>query len=134
MGDFAITTRMELIQGNLTGRIVSAAMQVHRALGPGLLESVYRCCLARQLEMDGIAVEHEVPIPVVYQDLAIDSAFRADMIVERSVLLELKAVEKLAPIHQAQTLTYMNLSGLHVGFLINFNVTSLKHGLHRFVR
>ena len=109
-------------------------MQVHTTLGPGLLESVYRTCLAQQLRLDRLTVRQEVPIPLSYKGVSLDHSCRADMIVEESVLVELKAVERLLPIHQAQTLTYLKLSRLNVGLLINFNVLSLKDGFRRFVR
>jgi len=109
-------------------------MRVHRNLGPGLLESAYRSCLARQLALDGLAFEQEVPIPIRYEGLEMQCAYRADIIVDRSVLLELKAVETLLPIHQAQVLAYLRLSGLHLGLLLNFNAVTLKDGIRRFVR
>jgi len=118
----------------LSRRIISCAMRVHRNLGPGLLESAYRSCLARQLALDGLAFEQEVPIPIRYEGLEMQCAYRADIIVDRSVLLELKAVETLLPIHQAQVLAYLRLSGLHLGLLLNFNAVTLKDGIRRFVR
>jgi GxxExxY protein len=118
----------ELQCGDLTDRIMAAAVEVHRNLGPGLLESAYRSCLCRQFELAGLAVETEVPIPVEYKGCSVATGYRADMIVERAVLLELKAVERLLPIHVAQTLTYLRLARLRVALLLNFNITSLRLG------
>ena len=117
-----------------TRRIVHSAVEVHRRLGPGLLESAYKACLVKELERSGLHVRCEVPIPIEYREMNIDVSYRADMVVEDVVLLELKAVERLMPIHEAQVLTYLKLSKLHVGMLINFNVPRLVLGLRRFVR
>jgi GxxExxY protein len=118
----------------LTKTIVGSAIEVHRELGPGLLEGTYRACLLEQLAADGLSVQHEVPIPVTYKGSVTDFAYRADIIVEDKVLLELKAIEALLPIHEAQVLTYLKHSGLRVGILMNFNVLRLAKGLRRFVR
>jgi GxxExxY protein len=125
---------MELVASRLTRNILTAALDVHRALGPGLLESSYRACLEHQMRLDGLEVRREVPIPVQFRGLRLDCSYRADLIVNGTVLVELKAVERLLPIHEAQTLTYLKLSGLRVALLLNFNSTSLKHGVRRFVR
>jgi GxxExxY protein len=117
-----------------TRRILGSAIEVHRELGPGLLESTYRVCLVQQLLLDGHDVKQEVPIPVTYKGSTVDASFRADLIVDDSVLLELKAVEHLLPLHEARTLTYMRLCNLKIGLLINFNVSRLKDGVRRFVR
>ena len=119
---------------SLSRRILACAIRVHRFLGPGLLESAYRLCLARQLEIDGLDFEQEVAIPVRYEGVDIECAYRADIIVDRSVLIELKAVERLLPIHEAQVLTYLRLSGMRLGLLLNFNAMRLKDGMRRFVR
>jgi len=125
----------ELQYRNLTDQILAAAVEVHRNLGPGLLESAYRSCLCRQFELAGLSVDVEVPIPVEYKGCSIATGYRADMIVERCVLLELKAVEKILPIHVAQTLTYLRLARLRVGLLLNFNVTSMRlGGVRRLIR
>lgn len=124
----------KLVQAQQTFPVLGAAMAVHRTLGPGLLESAYRTCLVRQLIADGMAVEQEVPISIDYLGAAVETAYRADLIVDRSVLVELKAVDRLLPIHEAQVLTYLKLAGIKVGLLINFNVTRLQHGVRRFVR
>jgi GxxExxY protein len=117
----------------LTERIIKLGIKVHRKLGPGLLESVYKQCLCWELHHDGLAFDQEVPLPIIYEDMRIDKGYRADMIVERSVLLELKSVERILPIHEAQTLTYLRLSGCRTGLLMNFNGVLLKDGLRRFI-
>ena len=122
-----------LVCGELTERVLAAAFEVHRSVGPGLLESTYRECLAEELRVAGLSLEREVPIPLRYRELSIEGAFRADLIVENTVLLELKSVERLLSIHFAQTLTYLKLSKLRIGLLLNFNTTRLRHGIHRFV-
>ena len=123
-----------LIERKLTQGIVESAVEVHRELGPGLLETAYRTCLVHQLELSGLEVRSEVPIPVTFKGVAIPTAYRADLIVENRVLIELKARDGLLPIHEAQTLTYLKLAGLKVGFLINFNVPRLHLGLRRYAR
>jgi GxxExxY protein len=117
----------------LSYRILGAAYRVHLALGPGLLESAYEACLVLELHEAGFVVERQRSIPVMYRGLAVDAAFRADIVVENTILLELKSVDEIAPIHKAQILTYLRLTGLKLGLLINFNVPSLKRGIHRFV-
>ena len=125
---------MQRVEFGLTERILSSALAVHRELGPGLLERTYRACLVHQFRLDGIEAQAEQPIRFDYRGLAIDCAYRADLVVEGRVLVELKAVERLLPIHEAQLLTYLKLSGLRVGLLLNFNVRSLRDGLRRLVR
>jgi GxxExxY protein len=117
----------------LTDRILKAAYETHFILGPGLLESTYRACLAHAIEKAGHCVSREVAIPITFQELRIETAYRADLIVDDAVLLELKSVPQLLPIHDAQMLTYLKHSGIHVGLLMNFNVTRLKAGIKRFV-
>ena len=125
---------IEFPHSNLTERILGAAVEVHRQLGPGLLEGTYRACLIHQLACDGLRAECEVPIPIEYKGVSIATCYRADVIVESIVLLELKAVERLLPIHEAQILTYLKLCRLRIGLLMNFNSTSLRHGIRRFAR
>jgi GxxExxY protein len=125
---------MLLLERDLTKTIVDSAIEVHRALGPGLLETAYRACLVHQLQLSTLQVETEVPVPVTFKGVAIPTAFRADLIVERKVLIELKARDGLLPIHEAQLLTYLKLTGLKIGFLINFNVPRLHLGLRRYAR
>ena len=115
----------------LTGRILGVAFRVHTVLGPGLLESVYEVALAHELRKAGLLVATQVEMPVVYDGIRLDLAFRADMIVESKVILELKSVEALAPVHSKQLLNYLRLSGLKTGLLINFNTISLKDQLVR---
>ena len=119
--------------GQVSGTIVDAAMRVHSVLGPGLLESAYAACLAHELRQRGLKVLCEVALPVVYDGIKLDVGYRLDMLVEDAVIVELKAVEALAPIHQAQLLSYLKLSGKHVGLLINFHVLHLKDGIKRMV-
>lgn len=118
---------------DLTGRILAVAFRVHTALGPGLLESVYEVVLAHELRKAGLLVATQVEMPVVYDGIRLELAFRADMIVESQVILELKSVEALAPVHAKQLLNYLKLSGLKTGLLINFNTVSLKDQITRLV-
>ena len=115
----------------LTRNIISAANDVHRALGPGLLESAYQACLCRELELHNLRFRQQVELPLVYKGLKLDCGYRIDFIVEEKVVVELKAVEGILPVHQAQLLTYLRWSGLRVGLLINFNVPVLKDGIRR---
>jgi len=114
-------------------KIVHSAIKVHKALGPGLLESVYQKCLAYELEKTGLTVACEVPLPVKYETVIIDAGFRIDMMIQRTVIIENKTVEKLLPIHQAQLLTYLKLANLKLGFLLNWNVPLMKDGIKRMV-
>ena len=113
--------------------VVDCAVKVHTALGAGLLESAYEACLAHELERSGLEVKRQVPMPVQYDDMELDIGYRVDMFVNDRVIVELKAVEKLLPIHTAQLLTYLKLSRLRLGFLLNFNVEHMKHGVKRVV-
>jgi GxxExxY protein len=113
--------------------IVDAAFTVHLTLGPGLLESVYEQCLAYELTERGLQFQRQIVLPIEYKRLRIDGGLRLDMVVEDRVIVELKAVDKLAPVHMAQILTYMRLTGLRLGFLVNFNVSLIKDGIHRVV-
>ncbi len=117
----------------ITESIIGAAIEVHRALGPGLLESAYETCLAFELVERGLKVEQQKPLPVVYREVKLDCGCRLDLLVEEEVIVEVKAVDRLAPIHQAQLLSYLRLSGCKVGLLINFNVKVLKDGIRRVV-
>jgi GxxExxY protein len=118
---------------DLSHRVIGCAIEVHRELGPGLLESTYRDCLAKELELNGIPCQREVALPVLYKGLRIESGYRIDLLVDDDILLELKAVTELCPVHEAQLLTYMKLAEISHGFLINFNVRLLKDGLRSFV-
>jgi GxxExxY protein len=115
----------------ITGEVVDSAMKVHSALGPGLLESAYKACLAFELADRGLAVESEVPLPVTYRGIKLNAAYRIDFIVADSVIVEVKAVEKILPVHRAQLLAYLKLSGKKLGLLLNFNVPRLKDGITR---
>ncbi|MGB9872512.1 MAG: GxxExxY protein, partial [Anaerolineae bacterium] len=117
----------------ITEAIIGAAIEVHRALGPGLLESAYEACLAFELAQQGLKVEQQKPLPVIYKEVRLDCGYRLDLLVEGAVIVEIKAVDHLAPIHQAQLLSYLKLSGCKVGLLINFNVQVLKEGIKRVV-
>ena len=117
----------------ITRRIIGAAIEVHKGLGPGLLESAYETCLAYELRQLGFKVEQQLPLPVVYKDVKLDCGYRLDLVVEDSVILEIKAVQELAPIHDAQLLSYLRISGKRVGLIINLHVRVLKDGLKRVV-
>ena len=117
----------------LTERVIGACIEIHRALGPGLLESAYEECLCFELSQTGIKFERQKPLPVHYKDVNLDCGYRLDLVVEEKIIIELKAVESLLPIHEAQLLTYLKLSGITLGLLINFNVAMLKQGIKRIV-
>jgi GxxExxY protein len=118
---------------DLTQKIIGAAIEVHRVLGPGLLESAYERCLVYELEKLGLRVETQKSLPIVYKEIDIEAGYRIDVLVEGQVVIELKAVERFTDVHEAQILTYLKLSGCKVGLLINFNVKLLKNGVRRFV-
>jgi len=118
---------------DIARQIVHSAIKVHKALGPGLLESVYQKCLAYELGKAGLEIECEVPLPVKYEQINIDLGFRVDMLVNDLIIVENKTVEKLAPIHEAQILTYLKLSQLKLGFLLNWNEILMKDGICRMV-
>jgi GxxExxY protein len=117
----------------LTERIIGAAIEVHKVLGPGLLESAYEGCLAHELSIANMSFERQLPLPVTYKSFELDCGYRIDFLVEDTVVLELKAVEGLQRIHEAQLLTYLKLGGWPIGLLINFNVPVLKTGIKRLV-
>jgi GxxExxY protein len=121
----------EFKNNSLTDAIIGAAIAVHRELGPGLLESVYEKCLALELTKSGFQVCSQKEVPLTYKGLALESGFRADLIVENKVLIELKSVDQLLPVHTAQVLTYLKLTNLRTALLINFNVQLLKNGIKR---
>jgi GxxExxY protein len=118
---------------SITETIIGAAIQIHKALGPGLLESAYEACLAFELEKRHLRVEHQKPLPLVYEQVKLECGYRIDLLVEGSVVVEIKSVEALAPIHEAQIITYLKLTGCKLGLLINFNVPAVKDGIHRFI-
>lgn len=117
----------------LSNKVIGCAIEVHKALGPGLLESAYQRCLCHELLLNNIAFEAEKPLPVEYKGCRLDCGYRIDILVENEIIFELKSVEKLHPIHEAQVLSYMKLGRIKYGFLINFNVTLLKDGLKSFI-
>jgi GxxExxY protein len=118
---------------DLSNRVIGCAIEVHRQLGPGLLESAYEQCLAHELTLNGITFQLQHPQPVQYKDIRLDCGYRIDILVENELILELKSVEEIKGIHEAQLLTYMKLAGVKTGLLINFNNTKLKDGIKRFV-
>lgn len=124
-------TRAELNQ--LTEKIIGAAIEVHRHLGPGLLESTYETCLVYELERLDLVVERQKALPVIYKEVKLEQGYRIDLLVEGVVIVELKVVEEISLVHEAQVLSYLKLSGCPAGLLLNFNVKLLKQGIRRFV-
>lgn len=120
-------------ENELAKIVVDAALKIHKALGPGLLESVYQSVLAHELRTRGLKVETEVSIPVVYETVTLETAFRADLIIDGCLLIELKSVEQITPVHQKQVLTYLRLTDIKLGLLINFNEELIKNGTRRVV-
>jgi GxxExxY protein len=118
---------------DISERIIGGAITVHKELGPGLLESTYEACLAHELTLAGLKVETQKPLPVHYRDVTLDCGYRVDLLVSDAVIVELKAIDMLLPVHEAQLLTYLKLSGMQLGLLINFNVKLLKQGIRRMV-
>ncbi len=121
------------VEDEISNRVILAAIEVHRHLGPGLLESAYEECLCRELQLQGLAVSRQVALPMVYKGIALECGYRLDIVVQELVALELKSVAAFEPIHLAQVLTYLKLSGLHLGILLNFNVPLMKNGIKRVV-
>jgi len=117
----------------LTGKVIECAIEVHRALGPGLLESAYEECLCYELSAAGMRFRRQVPLPLTYKQVKLDCGYRLDVIVEGNLVVELKTVESILPIHEAQMLTYLRLSGIRTGLLLNFSVPVLRDGIRRFV-
>ena len=120
-------------RNNITGTIVDAAVKIHRELGPGLLESVYETCLTYELSRRGLSVQRQVPIPVTYRDMVFNEGFRADLIVNNSVIVELKSQESVKSVHKTQVITYLKLSKLKLGLLLNFGEALMKNGITRVV-
>ena len=120
--------RSKLLHQDLTEQIIGAAIEVHRALGPGLLESAYEECLCREFHLRGLVFRRQVPLPVEYKGVNLDCGYRLDLIVGDEIILELKCIEKVLPVHEAQLLTYLKLTGKRVGLIINFNVPTLVRG------
>jgi GxxExxY protein len=119
---------------DLTGEVIGAAIEVHKTLGPGLLESTYEECLCRELELREIPYERQKGLPIEYKGLKLDCGYRLDIVVDKRLILELKACESLQPIHEAQLLTYLKLTGIKLGLLINFNVPMLRQGIKRIAK
>jgi GxxExxY protein len=128
-----ITEQRNMKNEMLTERIIGAAIEVHRELGPGLLESVYEECLCNELSLMALKFERQKELPIVYKGTRVGGYYRIDLLVENAVILELKSVEALLRVHEAQVLTYMRMSGIDIGLLLNFNVDILKNGIKRFV-
>jgi GxxExxY protein len=124
----------DLVAGDLTSKVLACAIEVHRHLGPGMLEAAYRDCLAHQMRLDGLDVLREQPVPINYKGLQIGTAFRADLIVDGRVLVELKCVQAISPVHRAQVWTYLKFLDLRVGLLLNFHERRLPDGIRRIVR
>lgn len=122
-----------MTENQIAHKIVGCALEVHKALGPGLLESAYQECLFYKLKKEGLTVEKQKPMPLVFEDVRLEVGYRIDILVEHKVVIELKSVEALNDVHLAQTLTYMRLGGFKLGLLINFNVSLLKHGIKRVI-
>jgi GxxExxY protein len=120
-------------ENDISYKIIGAALEVHKTLGPGLLESVYENTLAYELRQNGLETKTQVPLPVMYKEIKMEVGFRIDLLIENKVIIEIKSVEALAPVHFAQTLTYLKLSGLKLALLINFNIIKLKDSIHRIV-
>lgn len=118
---------------NLTGNILKCAYEVHTKLGPGLLESAYKECLAYKLQAEGLFVEKEKAMPLIFEEVKLECGYRIDILVDKSIVLELKSVESLNDVHTAQILTYMRLGEYKIGYLMNFNVSSLRNGIKRYV-
>jgi GxxExxY protein len=120
--------RRKLLHEDLTERVIGAAIEVHRALGPGLLESAYEECLCHEFHLQGISFERQRPLPVEYKGVKLDCGYRLDLTVENKVILEIKCVEHILPVHEAQLLTYLKMTGMRVGLLLNFSVSTLIRG------
>jgi GxxExxY protein len=118
---------------DLTAQILKCAFEVHTVLGPGLLESAYKECLSYKLEKSGLFIEKEKPIPIVFEQVKLECGYRLDILVEKNIVIELKSVEALNDVHLAQVLTYLKLGNFKIGYLMNFNVSSLKNGIRRIV-
>jgi len=122
-----------MIENTITEKIIGCAIEVHKHLGPGLLESAYEECLYYELKNDGLEVKRQVALPLVYKEIKLDAGYRIDLLVDNKVIVEIKSVDAIAEIHKAQLMTYMKLANIKVGLLINFNVTLLKDGIVRWI-
>lgn len=117
----------------LTEQVIGAAIEVHRNLGPGLLESAYETCLRYELQQRDLRFERQKPLPLVYKEIRLDHGYRVDLLVEQEIVVELKVIDRVAPVHEAQVLSYLRFSGCKIGLLLNFNIKLLKDGIHRFI-
>ena len=117
----------------LSSKIIGAAIEVHKVLGPGLLESTYEECICHEMSFGGLSLERQKPLAIMYKGMKLDCGYRLDVVVENAIILELKSCEKIEPIHRAQLLTYLKLSGLNLGLILNFNVTLMRDGIGRIV-
>jgi GxxExxY protein len=124
---------LDIEQDPVSNKVLGLAIEVHKHLGPGLLESAYEECLGFELRQQGIGFQRQVPLPILYKGMQLDCAYRMDLVVERYLIIEIKTVEQLLPIHQAQLLTYLKLSNLRFGLLLNFNVALLRDGIKRMI-
>jgi GxxExxY protein len=124
----------EMLYEDLSEKIIGCAIEVHKALGPGLLESAYEECLDYELKSIGLDVKRQKPVPIVYKEIKLECGYRIDLLVEDKIIIELKSVEVLNPVHEAQILTYMKFAQKRLGLLMNFNVTKLKDGLRRYIK
>ena len=129
-----VSSPLSVEMEELSRNLVDSAFKVHQTLGPGLLESVYEACLCVELRKRGITYKSQAPIPLVYEGVSIEAGLRLDLLVEGSIVLEIKSVERLLPVHQSQLLTYLKLADLHLGLLINFNVAMFKQGVRPIIR
>jgi GxxExxY protein len=129
--EYTEKNKMEI--NELTEKVIGCAIEVHKSLGPGLLEAAYEQCLAKELNLKGIKFETQAPLPIKYKGMELECGYRVDFLIEKVLIIELKSLEKILDIHKAQILTYMKLSSIKVGLLINFNVKLLKNGIQRFV-
>jgi GxxExxY protein len=131
MNESEFGAKSKLRYEELTEKIIGAAIEVHRAIGPGVFEAIYEECLCRELALRGLKFERQLFVPVVYKGIKLESKYRLDVLVEDTVILELKTVDRILPIHEAQLLTYLRLLSKPVGLIINFNVPALRHGIVR---
>jgi GxxExxY protein len=131
--NFLILIHLPMLENEISEKIIGCSIDVHKSLGPGLLESAYQECLFYELQKAGLYVEKQKPLPLIYKEVKLDAGYRLDLIVERKVIVEVKSIEVLNDIHTAQVLTYLKVSGCKVGLLINFNVLRLVDGLKRMV-
>lgn len=122
-----------MTENELSNKIIGCAIEVHRQLGPGLLESAYQACLLYELQQAGLNVRQEIPMPIIYKEIELNHGYRIDLLVEEKVVIELKTVEVLHPVHTAQILTYLRLGDYRLGLLLNFNVLMLKNGIKRVI-